>query len=232
MKRPASGETRLGFFTLDWKLNVSALLAVVLSVSTLMLQAWGYWQGAVVTVQPAQRLYLVTDNEAIRIGARMVYTNDGTERYNALVLSESVVMSLGENRFVQWAEERGRFAEETREGAKHAVLLDARDAAPFVVPGMQLVTHDAYFAARERSPPEKQWVDYLPRERFVQLLEQALQDRAGSVDFTFVAKTRQISGFFAGKESTLVTRCSITLDRGLINRMRADQWTSRSCRSR
>jgi hypothetical protein len=219
----STSETKIGPVSLDWKINVTALVAFVISLSALTLQAMGYWRGSVVSLHRAEKVLINSDGNAVRFGSRMVYTNDGGSGYNALILRESVTLRIGKHEYRQWAEERGTFGVD----AGVPVLKDAEDAAPFMVPAMQLVSHESYFAARERGTGADRWSDRLTREQLVQLLE--TETIPGALKFTFEARSREISGFDAGEEETLSTTCTITLDEGLIRRLANEGWSSRSC---
>lgn len=219
------GETKLGPVTLDWKVNVTAVVAFLVSVSALLLQAMGYWKGAIVMVHPADKVLINTDNSTIRVGARMVYTNDGATSYNAVILRESVSFRLNDDEYQQWSEERGTFSVEK----SGPLLKNAADASPFVVPAMQLVTHEAYFAAREHSSDTNPWKNRITREQFVQMLETEYSRGIRKIEFIFRSISREISGFKAGDEKLLTTTCFITLDDGLIRRMKNEGWASRSC---
>jgi hypothetical protein len=222
---PQLAETRVGPITLDWKINVTAIAAFFLSVFALLLQAMGYWEGAVTTLQPTENLYITTNGSVLHVGARMVYTNDGASGYNSVILGESVTLRLGQNEYKLWSENRGTFAVDNGE----PVLVNSVDAAPFIVPAMQLVTHESYFAARERRSAAGRWKDRITREQFVRLLETEHARGEQKIDVTFQAKRRDISGLHAGKERMLSTRCSTTLDPDLISRLRNEGWASRAC---
>jgi hypothetical protein len=213
--------------TFDWKINVTAALAFCISVSALILQLMGYWKGASVTLHPAEKLYINSDNAIVRIGTRMVYTNDGDAGYNALILKESVFVRFDKEAYEQWAEERGTF--NTENGV--LVLKSAVDASPFIVPAMQLVSHEAYFAAREDSSQKNPWKSRITQKDFVQLLEAAYGNGVRTVEFEFQSISRAISGFNAGHEKSLKTTCLVTLDKGLIDRMKNEGWISRSCQN-
>jgi hypothetical protein len=227
IKRPQESQTALGPITVDWKVNVTALVAFLFSVSALFLQGLGYWKGAVVTLHPADKVLIATDGNMVRIGTRMVYTNDGATGYNALVLKELVTFSLNQHEYEQYAEARGAFdMDKTR---REPVLVGSVDAAPFTIPAMQLVSHESYFAAREAHVDAQRWRYFLRRAQFIQELEGALKSGTRTVKFSFLSKTRQIAGINAGKERTLSTTCLISLDTGLLNRMKNEGWASRSC---
>ena len=222
---PQLAETRVGPVTLDWKINVTAIVAFFLSVFALLLQAMGYWEGAVTTLQPTDNLYITTNGSVMHVGARMVYTNDGASGYNAVILGESVSLRLGQDKYMLWSENRGTFAVDNGE----PVLRNSVDAAPFMVPAMQLVTHESYFAARERRSVADRWKDRITREQLVRMLEAEHARGERKIDVTFQAKDRDISGLHAGKERMLSTRCSTTLDLDLISRIRNEGWASRAC---
>lgn len=219
-------ETKIGFLTLDWRLNASALIAVILSVVTITLQLHGYWRGARTNLHSAEKVILrISEAGAVRIGARMAYTNDGSQRYNALIQSEKLSFVLGNQEYWQWAENRGTFA---RQG-KGLVFKDERDAPPFIVPAMDLVSHESHFAARERPERSNPWADWLPKDKFIKMLDEILQKGEGNMKITFYTTAKQISGFNAGEETVLSTSCTITIDKGLRDRMELHGWASRTC---
>lgn len=221
-----STETRIGPVTLDWKVNVTAIIAFLFSASALYLQVAGYWKGAVPKLHPVDKVLINTDGSVIRIGARMMYTNDGNSGYNALILMETASFHLGNDEYRQFAEGRGTLGIDDK--TKRPSLQGVEDAAPFMLPSMQLVTHESYFAPREQNSKLNPWKNRVKRDDFVRMLQS--ERRRGIVEFTFRAKSRQMSGFNAGNEESLTATCVITLDDGLIRRMKNEGWTSRSCR--
>lgn len=196
------------------------------------MQGTSYFVGARVTVYPAEKLYIDASSGKVRLGTRFVYTNDGEATYNALVLSESVSFPLGGTTYQMWAESRGHFGvAQNKAGTEVMVLQDAVDAVPFIIPGKQLITHETFFAARENRGENDPWKNYLTRDQFITLLQTAYDQGNKEIEFKLWANIRQISGFDSGKQSMHTVNCAISLDKGLIERIKIEGWSARSCQN-
>lgn len=218
-------ETNIGPITIDWKVNFTALVALLFSVPALILQAKDYLKGSVVTLHTIDKVMINTEGQMIRFGVRMVYTNDGASGYSALLMKETMTLHIGKAKYQQWAEERGTFSVE----GEKLVLKNRVDAAPFVVPAMQIVTHEAYFAPRENRLENDPWKNWIRSSQIVPMLQDAHKLGIRKIDFVFMAEGREVSGYRAGKKIVLKSTCEITLDNGLINQMKNRGWASRSC---
>ena len=53
------------------------MVAFFVSVSALLLQALGYWQGAILSLHQADKIHIAVGDFGVRFGTRMVYTNHG-----------------------------------------------------------------------------------------------------------------------------------------------------------
>jgi hypothetical protein len=138
------------------EVNVLALIAFILSTSSLALQGWQYWRGAQVTMTVGERVNLVRRTNPARpevpflvVNARLNYLNSGAVGRDALIGDERLQVRLGDDSFeYRWL--HFELIVPDRQGLPEAKVLDG--AHTFIAPGAGAASHQTTFVAFPGAP--------------------------------------------------------------------------------
>jgi hypothetical protein len=143
------GGARIRF---EWKINVLALAAFILSSVSLVFYGYAYWKGAdVQSYSPHQigiRNYNVGDIKEpvnlVQFMVPMVYVNNGYEGYNGVVTEERIEFTIGKRTYVHhWFE----FVRCSMKGGRMQASAQG-DAEPVLVPAKSAASHMTAFYPR------------------------------------------------------------------------------------
>ncbi len=164
--------------TLDLKLNVSALVAVVLSISSLVIQGVQILRGPQVTLSAGERVNLVRyvppatpDAPYLIVNARLDYVNTGAVGRDAIIASERLVMDFDDLGTYEYRWLHFEMFVPDDSGGPKAQVSDI--AHSFPVPGGSAATHQTTFVylsgSAARTPEVKSapvlWSDFLRSAR-------------------------------------------------------------------
>ena len=138
------------------EVNVLALIAFILSTSSLALQGWQYWRGAQVTMTVGERVNLVRHINPARkevpflmVNARLNYLNSGAVGRDALIGDERLHVLLGDEVFeYRWL--HFELILPDQQGLPEADVQDG--AHTFISPGAGAASHQTTFVAFPGSP--------------------------------------------------------------------------------
>ncbi len=218
------GKPRIFGFSLSREINVIALIALFLSLSSLGWQAWTLYRGPQVELRIGDRLNLLFESNPTRPGvlflkvnARLSYVNRGAVGRDAIVTNEILHIFFGERQPYEyrWLHFENLLPDPED---RTAVASDATPAHDFIVPGAGVASHQTTFAAFPGAPldDEDARAVVLAWPAFLRLV---LED--ASVDFVFTGI--EIGGTQHSR------RCRITVTEEVVEILDTLGWMTVHC---
>jgi hypothetical protein len=218
------GQPRLFGFLLSREINVIALIALFLSLSSLGWQAWTLYRGPQVELRIGDRVNLLFESNPARPGvlflkvnARLSYINRGAVGRDAIVTNEILHIFFGERKPYEY---RWLHFENLLPDPKDrtAVASDATPAHDFIVPGAGVASHQTTFAAFPEAPLEDKEARavVLAWPAFLRLVQED-----ASVEFVFTGIE------IGGRQHS--RRCRLTVTEEMVEVLDALAWITAHC---
>ena len=212
---------------IDRKTDILAAVALLLAISSAIVQVVFFLRGADVSFVPPDRLFLIfepvrhhqSQDFLVRVAAEMGYYNSGTLGYDEVVRGESVSFKLADRRYVQTAIAEYKFSDENFDSVLERELINASRMVP--VKAGSAVSRQVYFAphpVRCEDPDEcKPYSNYLYYVEFLNAL-----NNISLIDFSFSAELS------SGKEQWMDT-CTVDVGQGIIDQLTLNGWAVVPC---
>ena len=219
---PAERSFRFLGLTVIRKTDLLAAAAFFISVSTVIIQLYGFARGARLAMFAPDTVYVRFDPYAdrsivTRVAAQVTVTNSGDAGASAVLRDVSATISVGDLHFTEpWFS----FADISRQGIRF-IAKPTGPAHPFVIAGGGAESVLVYFAPAIRSCTGQSGCDehgdYVSDQKFLQVL-----DKAGI--FTVALSARSV-----GSDHLLGATCSVKLSREAFDTLAENGWYAARC---
>lgn len=225
----SNDKPRFRFFglTLNFEVNVLALVAFLLSIGSLGLQAIQILRGPTVTLSPGERVNLVryshpgnADTPILLVNARLDYVNTGAVGRDAIVSSERLWIEFGDLGTYEYRWLHFELFVSDDAGEPKNITLDG--AHSFLVPGAGAATHQTTFVPFANGPVlirngEKPKATHVFWDDFLERIE-----KKQPVVLRFYALDRR------GGDSYQAA-CTLLITPSVVSALRKVHWTSVLC---
>jgi hypothetical protein len=222
------GKRPLGFL-ISKKIELLALAAFSIALSTLIFQIKGCMQGPEVVLFPPDQIFILKDESysdckpRVRFGATMVYVNNGQLGNNGIIQIESIKFSIGNKKYQHnW----DKFAEFN--GSPGSIQINNIETAkPFTVSSGDSKSHQTFFIAWPKRCTEKdpQPCNVLENHAYWDDFISELKTRVkkGETKYLFEFETSVYN------ESPVRTSCIIQIDNNIIGAIEIHKQYSPTC---
>ena len=204
------------------KTDILAFAAFLLALGSVVYQTIGFFRGPDINLFPPEQILINSENYPgsgiyARFSAPISYVNKGQVGHNGVIRREKLIFYLGAKRYEQVWQTFESF--DLKDG--ELIKQYKSDAHPVPVNAGSSISHETYFAPRAiRCPADNpecdKWKYYLEWSVFINELEKIQQ-----LEFIFHSETFE--------NEKLEEKCTIDIDKALIERLNIDKWAAPSC---
>jgi hypothetical protein len=198
------------------KIELLALAAFAIAMSTLFIQLKGCIEGPKVKLFPPDQVFLIKEGPysdgktRVRFGANMVYVNSAQKGYNGIVQHEYLRFYIGNKKYEHNGE---RFVE--FEGSPGKIQINnPKNAKPFSVNAGDTTSHQTYFIAwpkrctTKKPHPCDVLKNHVYWEDFIQDLKERVKQGDSEYRIEFEAQVFN--------EASCKTSCTFVIDKKII----------------
>ena len=206
------------------KIEWVAFVALLIGLLGAVWQVYDVVRGNKVTLfTPRQILInfetLSNQEQYVRFGAILAYTNTGSPRYSATITREALQYSIGEDRYNQgWQ----KFVQTDSNGGM-LKIVDKGIAAPFILKSGDSESHETYFHPVQRvcndGDSDCTFRDYVTQDRFMMLI-------SGEVDLSI----HFVFSAMVFRSDPRVVTCEVTVNNNLRTMLTHYGWAAPPCR--